>query len=69
MMTPEQNRIRGLIAAGERHHPDDTDTLTDLRRELRFSRLLSYIEAKVNEEPSLSMPQRQALSHAIEQLP
>ncbi len=56
------NSIRGHLAAAVRHHPEDTDTIRQLRTEHRTSRLADVIRATVDAAPPLTAEQRDHLA-------
>lgn len=58
--TTERRRIRGLIAAASRHHPDAD--LTDLRRDHAAAKLAEFIEQVVADAPPLTDAQRDRLT-------
>ena len=59
---PEARRLRGRIAAATRHHPGDTDTIADDKREYRFLVLADYIKRTVDAAPPLTPEQRDRLA-------
>ncbi len=65
-MRPDVNLIRARLAAAVRHHPDDTDAITELRRDFRAERLADYITATVDDAPPLTTAQRDRLSALLQ---
>jgi type II secretory pathway predicted ATPase ExeA len=61
-MTPEQESLRGRLAAHRRHHPDDLATETELRRQLKASRLEEYVQRTLATLPPLTADQRDRIA-------
>lgn len=58
----DPRQIVGLLAATVRHHPDDVDSITELRRDLREAQLAAYITRTVDAAPGLTIAQRDRLA-------
>lgn len=50
-------KAQGALAAAERHHPDDTDRLTEARREFAAAKLEDYVRQVVDSAPPLTEDQ------------
>ena len=61
-MTPTRNVIRGHLAAAVRHHPDDTDSIAELRQAYKFATAEDYIAKVVAHAPPLSLELRARLA-------
>lgn len=59
--TPQAS-LRARLAVHSRHHPDDSETLDGLRRDLRAAMLEQHIRQVVDEAPPLTVEQRDRLS-------
>jgi len=62
MSSDSRSTIRAHLAAKVRHHPDDTESITALRRDLAAQRLEDYIKATVAAAPPLTADQKTRLA-------
>jgi hypothetical protein len=59
---PEARRLRGRIAAATRHHPGDTATIANDKRQYRYLVLEDYIKRTVDAAPPLTPAMRHQLA-------
>lgn len=61
-MSEDRNSLRAHLAATVRHHPNDVESINQLRRNLAAKRLADYIKATVDAAGPLSAAQRDELA-------
>jgi hypothetical protein len=59
---PEARKVQGRIAAASRHHPGDTATIANDKRQYRYLVLEDYIKRVVDAAPPLTPAQRDRLA-------
>jgi hypothetical protein len=47
-------QLRATLGAAQRHHPEDTEAIAALQRELRIARVAAVIAKQVEAEPKLT---------------
>lgn len=66
-MDARSRQLRGKLANASRHRPDEDHT--ELRRDLKASRLEEYIRRTVDEAPPLTYEQRERLAQLLHPAP
>lgn len=64
-MDTKSRHLRAALASHTRHRPEDTETVDELRRDLRAARAEDYIKKLVSEAPQLSDAQRDRLAQLL----
>jgi len=62
---PAQNKIRSQLALAARYHPDDVETATRLRRELKASLAEDYVYELISDDVPLTIEQRMRLASLL----
>ena len=63
-MNPENRSTRARVAAMQRHHPDEPETV-EVKRQFRADRLAEHISRVVDSAPPLSPAQRDRLAQLL----